>query len=100
MIATSSSRAWVQSPAEFTCGSCGERRAAGAPLLRITLANVKSVKLRCQACADEAVPDGLTVKPALDINRDLGFLPRPPSVMTRLSSIRVPLDFKRKAAGD
>jgi hypothetical protein len=95
-----SSRAWKWATVDYSCGSCGERRAISTPVLRITLANVKRVLLRCPLCADEAVPDDMLVKPVRDINRDLGFLPKSPTSLTPLRSIRVPFDYKQKAAGD
>lgn len=63
-------RAWARSPASFVCGSCAAILPASSPVLRLFVPGLKHMKVRCPACADEAVPVDLPVaekRPAVQL---------------------------------
>lgn len=69
---------WSSSVVAEQCGLCGATIAIGAPLLRLSVAQVRRTRVRCASCAGEPVPEVVPVVGPLEpltVLRRMGYLP-------------------------
>ncbi len=83
-------RTWSRSGGDQLCGRCKSPIGRTDPILIIRLHGGTSVRVRCQACADEPVPSNLPPLPALGPVRSILPVPTGPGAL--------PFDWKTCAA--
>jgi hypothetical protein len=104
-------KVWTRSKASFACGRCANILPPGSPRLQFVFRgkNGPFAKDRCEHCADEPVPADLPIRtmnfhePLVLTAFDIDGVERPISnlkPMTPIQRIELPVDWRKKAAGE